>query len=162
MAYNTYHGRGRAVMGHVQGLLETFDLQSAINDVIRTQRVNLRYARVATWTSSGLFRRRPSIPPSTINTCPVTWPDTADEDNSTTCVAISIGSATFLNGVLRITVQQMAISKEYTNVRCEGLINHVWVLQCTPRHRSSHPSWGNAVHPASRGDRHNLILQGQR
>ncbi len=92
-------------MGHVQGLLETLDLQSAIDDVIRTQRVNLRYARVATCTSSGLFRRRPSIPPSTINTCPVTWPDTADEDNNTTCVAMSIGSATFLSGVLHITAQ---------------------------------------------------------
>lgn len=50
--------------------------------------------------SSGLFNSLPSIPPSTITTWPVTWPERVDDARTTICVAMSIGIATFLSGIL--------------------------------------------------------------
>lgn len=50
--------------------------------------------------SSGLFSSLPSIPPSTMITCPVTWFDKTGEARTMIWCAISNGLATFFSGVL--------------------------------------------------------------
>ena len=51
--------------------------------------------------SSGRFNNRPSIPPATVITCPVTCPERVGDETMTTWLATSSGVATFFIGVLQ-------------------------------------------------------------
>ena len=51
--------------------------------------------------SSGRFSNLPSIPPSTMIVCPLTWPEMEDDATMTIWLAISRAEANFFNGVLR-------------------------------------------------------------
>lgn len=50
--------------------------------------------------SPGKLETIPSCPPSIIITWPVTWPETAADEITTICGAISAGTAIFFSGTL--------------------------------------------------------------
>ena len=91
--------------------------------------------------SSGLFNNLPSIPPSTMITCPETCPETAVEATNTTCDATSSGVATFLSGVL-CGSQSSAISERIKDgsSRRQSFINDIGLLQCMCSHRCFDPT----------------------
>src|SRR5262249_41264930 len=48
---------------------------------------------------------RPSMPPPTTTSCPVTWPERVSEASTTTCAATSSGCATLRSAIVRVTAR---------------------------------------------------------
>ena len=109
--------------------------------------------------SSRRFNNRPSMPPSTIITWPVTCPDTVAEDAIAICHATSMGCATFLRGVLYYEAKLIEDHTQcVTDVRSKGLINCIWIFHSVSCHWCVNPAWRYAVNTAFRRNLHDLVL----
>src|SRR5437764_386286 len=51
---------------------------------------------------------RPSMPPATVTTWPVTWPESSSEARTTTCRATSSGWATIFRALVRVTIASVS------------------------------------------------------
>ena len=86
---------------------------------------------------------RPSMPPATTTSWPVTWPESVSEARTTTCAATSSGCATLRSAIVR------EIARTCSRV------------DVASRHRRLGPARRDGVHATERRDAGDLVLQGQ-
>ena len=97
----------------------------------------LEPAHASAWTV------RPSIPPATVTSSPVTWPDSSSEARTTTARATSSARATLRSAIVRL--------RRATNS----------LLELAARHRRVRPAGRDGVDPAERSDPHDLVLEAE-
>ena len=89
----------------------------------------------SSWTT------RPSMPPATVTTWPVTWPESSSEASTTTWRATSSGCATLRSAIVRETRA------------------HPLGVDVAARHRRLRPARRDAVDAAARRDADDLVLE---
>ena len=92
------------------------------------------------WSS---WMTRPSMPPATVTTCPVTWPESSSEARTTTCRATSSG------------IRDLAQGHRPRD------LPHGRRVDVPARHRCLGPARRDRVHPRPRRNPHDLVLQAQ-
>lgn len=106
------------------------------------------------------LRSLPSIPPSTMTTCPVTCPETIGEASITIWCATSEGIAILRRGVLRIELIDVELVS-VNRLRRKCLIYSLWVIERLLGHGCIHPSRGNAVCTCARSNFYDFVLEGK-
>ena len=94
-------------------------------------------AHASAWTV------RPSIPPATVTSSPVTWPESSSEARTTTARAMSSATATLRSAIVRLSA-----------------LDELGV-ELAARHRGVRPARRDRVHAAARRDPDDLVLEAE-